>query len=161
MNYDGKIVDVASVTRHFTLDVRRTIAFGRPFGFMDANEHPWKYNQTSFGYLQNFELHLNHLTLGWLFSTRAVEILAPIKLTDRNGMGLKLKYAREAVSEEYRPETKVEKNVPGHFVSKELSQVQCVEEANLQILAGSDDHRAPVHIIPSRWNPSRIRNIES
>lgn len=62
----------------------------------------------------------------------------PTKLTDRNGIGKKLKFARETVSEEYTPETKVEKDVLGHFVSKELSQFWCEEEAHLQILAGSD-----------------------
>lgn len=38
MNYEGNIMDLASVTRYFTLNVCRTIAFGTPFGFMDANE---------------------------------------------------------------------------------------------------------------------------
>ena len=136
--YNGVTVDVAKVTRFFTLDVLSTVAFGRPFGFMAANEDLWEYNKTSSDFLQILEFATNHPNLRWLLSTRLVQALAAPKVTDKAGMGPMLKFARQAVAERHGPNAKIKKDMLGHFVSKGLSQTQCEAEAFLQIIAGSD-----------------------
>lgn len=124
--------------RYFTLDVLSTVAFGRPFGFLAADEDLWEYNKLSSKYLQILELRSNHPFFRWLFSLGLVQATMAPKETDETGMGPMLKFARQAVAERFGPYALVKRDMLGHFVAKGLSQLQCEAEANLQIIAGSD-----------------------
>lgn len=135
---DGMTVDFASIARYFTLDVLSTVAFGRPFGFMAANDDLWDYNKTTSGFMLVLNLVANHASVRWLFYSHAAQALGGPKITDKSGVGPMLRFAREAVAERFGPKSVVKQDMLGHFVSRGLSQVQCEAEANLQIVAGSD-----------------------
>ena len=70
--YEGKSIDIAAKSRYFVVDTLSTVAFGRPFGFMAADEDKWDYCQTSDEFLVILGLTANHS------SVRAV-----IRLSDR------------------------------------------------------------------------------
>lgn len=44
-HYEGSPVDMAEITRFYTLDVLSTVAFGRTFGFMAANKDLWDFHK--------------------------------------------------------------------------------------------------------------------
>lgn len=136
--YNGVIMDLSKVARFFTLDVLSTIAFGRPFGFMAANQDLWDYDQTTTAFLQVLEWVSNHKSVRWIVHSSFMQRLAGPKVTDKRGMGPMLGFARQAVAERYGEKPVVKRDMLGHFVSKGLSQLQCEAEANLQIVAGSD-----------------------
>jgi cytochrome P450 len=131
-------VDIAAITRFFTLDVLSTVAFGRPFGFMAANVDLWDYDKLTTQAMLLLEWVVNHASFRWLFQSSLVQALAAPKSTDSRGMGPMLGFARAAVAERFGPDPKVKKDMLGHFVGKGLSQLRCEVEANLQIVAGSD-----------------------
>jgi cytochrome P450 len=136
--YSDTVVDIAAITRFFTLDVLSTVAFGRPFGFMAANADLWDYDKTTTQAMLLLEWVVNHASFRWLFQSSLVQALAAPKSTDSRGMGPMLGFARAAVAERFGPDPKVKKDMLGHFVGKGLSQLRCEVEANLQIVAGSD-----------------------
>ncbi|GIZ47929.1 hypothetical protein CKM354_001100500 [Cercospora kikuchii] len=136
--HEGKVVDFAPKVRYFVLDVLSTVAFGRPFGFMAADEDKWDYCQTSDDFTLILGLTANHSSVRWLLSQDWVQALAAPKTTDKHGIGPALAFAHKAVSERYGPDAKPRKDMLGHFVNKGLSQVQCECEAFLQIMAGTD-----------------------
>ncbi|KAK5116038.1 hypothetical protein LTR85_009320 [Meristemomyces frigidus] len=136
--YDGVTMDLAKVARFFTLDVLSTIAFGRPFGFMAANEDLWDYDQTTSSFLQVLEWTAYHKSVRWLIHSPFMQKLAAPKVTDKRGMGPMLGFARQAVAERFGDKPVVKNDMLGHFVSKGLDQLQCEAEASLQIVAGSD-----------------------
>ncbi|EME82347.1 uncharacterized protein MYCFIDRAFT_59503 [Pseudocercospora fijiensis CIRAD86] len=136
--HEGTSVDFASVARYFTLDVLSTLAFGRPFGFMAADEDLWEYNKTSRDFMLILGLTANHSPIRWLLSLDWVQALAAPKLTDKTGLGPALAFARKAVAERFGPDAKVKKDMLGSFVEQGLPQLQCEAESFLQIIAGSD-----------------------
>jgi cytochrome P450 len=136
--YSNTVVDIAAITRFFTLDVLSTVAFGRPFGFMAANADLWDYDKMTTQAMLLLEWVVNHASFRWLFQSSLVQALAAPKSTDSRGMGPMLGFARAAVAERFGPDPKVKKDMLGHFVGKGLSQLRCEVEANLQIVAGSD-----------------------
>lgn len=141
-SYNDKVMDVAEMTRFFTIDVLSTVAFGKPFGFLAANKDLWEYNQNTSSFMIALEWVANHKTIRTLFQSRIMQALAAPKETDKTGMGPMLAFARSAVAERFHPDpnskTPLKKDMLNHFISKGLSQLQCEVEANLQIVAGSD-----------------------
>lgn len=136
--YNNAVVDIAAITRFFTLDVLSTVAFGRPFGFMAANDDLWEYDKSTTQAMMLLEWVVNHPSFRWLFQSSLMQKLAAPKPSDAKGMGPVLGFARKAVAERFGTNAKVKKDMLGHFVSKGLSQLRCEVEANLQIVAGSD-----------------------
>ena len=136
--YNGVSMDFSDIARFFTLDVLSTVAFGRPFGFMAANEDLWQYQKTSSEFMFLLGLSANHLTVRRIIYSPIMQALAAPKATDKYGIGPALGIARDAIAERFGPNAKVRKDMLGWFIEKGLSQVQCEVEAFLQIIAGSD-----------------------
>ncbi|KAF2163606.1 hypothetical protein M409DRAFT_68501 [Zasmidium cellare ATCC 36951] len=136
--YNGVSMEFANVSRFFTLDVLSTVAFGRPFGFMAANEDLWGYNKLNASFMFLLGLQANHTSIYKFFTQPWLLALAAPKPTDKAGIGPALAFAQKAVGERYGPDAKVKKDMLGSFVSKGLDQQQCEVEAFLQIIAGSD-----------------------
>ncbi|KAK4500978.1 hypothetical protein PRZ48_006784 [Zasmidium cellare] len=136
--YNGVSMDFANVSRFFTLDVLSTVAFGRPFGFMAANEDLWGYNKLNASFMLILGLQANHTSIYNFFTQPWLLALAAPKPTDNAGIGPALAFAQKAVSERYGPDAKVKKDMLGSFIAKGLDQEQCQVEAFLQIIAGSD-----------------------
>lgn len=126
------------MARYFTLDVLSTVAFGRPFGFMAANDDLWKYGESGEQFTFILAMCLNHKFARSIFFSQWFQQLAGPKPTDKTGMGPLIGFARQAVAERFGPDRKIKKDMLGHFVEKGLPQLQCEVEAVLQILAGSD-----------------------
>ena len=126
------------LARYFTLDVLSTVAFGKPFGFLAANEDLWDYGKSGEQFLLVLAMCLNHRFARSIFFSKWFQQLAGPKPTDKAGMGALMGFARKAVAERFGPDRKVKKDMLGHFVEKGLPQLQCEVEAVLQILAGSD-----------------------
>ena len=137
-SYNGVPMNFGDVARFFTLDVLSTVAFGRPFGYLAANEDLWSYGKESENFLLILALVLNHRFFRRIYLSSWFQALAGPKPTDKTGMGPLVGFARKAVSERFGPDRKVKKDMLGHFVEKGLSALQCEVEAMLQILAG--DH---------------------
>lgn len=136
--HEGTAVDFALIARYFTLDVLSTVAFGRPFGFMAANEDLWEYNKVNRDFMLVFGLTANHAPIRWLLQRDFVQALAAPKVTDKLGVGPALAFARKAVAERFGPDAKVRNDMLGSFVEKGISQLQCEVESFLQIIAGAD-----------------------
>jgi cytochrome P450 len=137
--YDGKVMDLAAVTRFFTLDVLSTIAFGgRPFGFMAANDDLWDYDKLLQMFYPVMQVVCHHALPRKLLQMPGVRDVTTPKHTDKTGVGALLAVAHKAVAERYGSDAKVQNDMLGHFVKKGLSQKQCEAEAFLQVIAGSD-----------------------
>ncbi|KAK3726122.1 hypothetical protein LTR37_000270 [Vermiconidia calcicola] len=137
-SYNGVSMDIASITRFFTLDVLSTVAFGAPFGFLAENRDLWDYNKESGNFILILALVVQHRFFRWIFFRPWFQALMGPKPTDKTGMGPMLAFAQKHVAERYGRDRKVKKDMLGHFVNKGLSQLQCEVEAELQIVAGSD-----------------------
>ncbi|KAK6442792.1 hypothetical protein LTR95_000951 [Oleoguttula sp. CCFEE 5521] len=135
---DGKRMDFAMTARFFTLDVLSTVAFGRKFGFMEANADLWEYDKTSAGFMNVIELTANHPWIHRILASSIMQNLAAPRVTDKSGIGPVLAFARKAVSERFENSTDEHKDMLNYFKTKGLSQVQMEAEAYLQIIAGSD-----------------------
>ncbi|KIX06930.1 uncharacterized protein Z518_04906 [Rhinocladiella mackenziei CBS 650.93] len=144
--YNGKPLDMALLASFFTLDVLSQIAFGDPFGFVEANEDLFNFNKIANQFFAVIELIVNHDTLRNIIQSRPMQKLLAPKGTDEFGQGRIIGIAQKAVAERYRPGAKVKRDMLGHFIAKGLSQTQAEAESHLQIIAGSDSTSGTLRI---------------
>ncbi|KAK3669748.1 hypothetical protein LTR78_010376 [Recurvomyces mirabilis] len=137
-SYHGKSMDFSVTARFFTLDVLSTVAFGRKFGFMEANEDLWKYDEASAGFMSVIELMANHHLIYRILASPGMQALGAPKVTDKKGTGPVLAFARKAVAERFENPHDKREDMLNYFKVKGLSQVQMEAEAYLQIIAGAD-----------------------
>ena len=114
------------------------IAFGDSFGFVEANSDLYDYHAIANKFFGVLELVVNHENLRSIIQSRLVQRLIAPKGTDKVGQGAIIGIAQKAVSERYRPDAKVKKDMLGHFMAKGMTQEQAEVESHLQIIAGSD-----------------------
>lgn len=162
-SYRGKAMDMCDISRFFTMDVLSTVAFGRPFGFMAANEDLWDFSKMAAEFVPVLALQLNHAFFGSILTHPIIQALAAPKVTDKKGWGRALAFARQAVAERYGSNAKIKKDMLGSFVDKGLDQTQCEVESFLQILAGSDSTtdalRSTMFLLAS--NPGAYANLKA
>lgn len=136
--YNRVSMDISYVARYFTLDVLSSIAFGRKFGYMEANYDMYDYNKVNGEFFAILELILNHDLFRKILTSDWMQSLAAPKLTDKTGVGPLLLFAHNAVKDRFAGDGKERKDMLGFMLSKGMDQQQCEVEAFLQILAGSD-----------------------
>ncbi|KAK4180503.1 putative cytochrome P450 E-class, group IV [Triangularia setosa] len=139
----GKNVDLARLTQHFTLDSISRIAFGHEADFeMVKTEGQDKHG---FNYVELFEkLAPGAVTvqsvpmLRWLFGSDFVLKVFGPKTTDKGGMGAMMRLAKKLVGERFGEGAEDRKDMLGSFVRHGLTQRECETEVLIQIVAGSD-----------------------
>ena len=159
--YSGKPFDMALVSTFFTLDILSHIAFGDAFGFLEANEDLYNFNELANRFFGVMELIVNHPTLRELIQSWPIQKLLAPKGTDEFGQGRIIGIAHKAVAERYRPGAKAKRDMLGHFIAKGLSQTQAEAESHLQIIAGSDSTAASLRntLMMLVGNPGAYRKL--
>ena len=137
-------VDLARICSYFTLEVIYTLAFGNTMGFLEGDTDV-------FGYLANQKAMLP--VFEWLSTLPAIErfLRTPWiskrimpRNTDKTGIGLLFKFAEKAVAD--RRASK-HRDMLGSFLDHGLSDQEAVQEAVLQIIAGSDTTASSIRMI--------------
>ncbi|KAI9648869.1 hypothetical protein NHQ30_003510 [Ciborinia camelliae] len=142
----GRSVDMSRLSQYFTLDVLSLIAFGRAFGYLEANKDLWNYISITQKFIPMFELASDFPWLQkHLFGNPIIAKLLAPKGEDKVGQGKIAEIAHEAIRERYGLASdlaeKGKQQTPdmlGHFISHGLSQKEAESESHLQILAGSE-----------------------
>ncbi|PQE05318.1 cytochrome p450 protein [Rutstroemia sp. NJR-2017a BVV2] len=142
----GRVVDMSRLSQYFTLDVLSAIAFGRAFGYLEANEDLWNYISITQKFIPMFELASDFPWLQkHLFGNPIIAKLMAPKDEDKVGQGKIAEIAHKMIGERYAlaaDEAEKGRNqkadMLGHFISHNLSQKEAESEAHLQILAGSE-----------------------
>lgn len=137
----GKAVDMVRLSEFFTLDVLSQIAFGKAFGYLEANEDLYDYLKINEAFMPIFELTNNHPWIRRMIWSPVVAALLAPKKTDKVGQGRIIGIAHQAVAERYKdvePQKEQKADMLGSFISHGLGQKEAESEAHLQILAGSE-----------------------
>jgi cytochrome P450 len=140
LSTDGsfKPVDLARKVQYFTLDVISSLAFGKAFGYLEADTD-------LFGYIRTTESALP-VVLATSFMPRFLRILQSPRLKwlmpaarEMVGIGTVIKIGQAAVAERFDSDKSVVKrDMLGSFVTHGLSREEAEGETVLQIIAGSD-----------------------
>nr|UYD62324.1 cytochrome P450 [Leptographium qinlingense (nom. inval.)] len=131
------VVDLARKIQFFTLDVISALAFGKSFGYLQADAD-------TFGYIKTTES-----TVPVLMSTAIVPWIVDILQSPRLrwmmpnvrgmvGIGTVMNLAQEAVDARYGDKPVVKRDILGSFVAHGLGRDDAEGEAVVQIIAGSD-----------------------
>ena len=139
-------IDMSRLSQYFTLDVLSSIAFGRTFGYLNANRDLWDYITISQKFIPFFELASDFPWLQrHLFGNPLVAALLTPKNAESVGQGKIAAIARHAIAERYELVSNTAEKVHGQradmlgqFIAHDLSQKEAQSEAHLQILAGSE-----------------------
>lgn len=132
-----KTVDLARKVQFFTLDVISALAFGKAFGYLDADFD-------KFGYIRTTEstvpILMSTAILPWIVDTLQSPYLRPFLPNVRGmvGIGTVMNLAREAVDARYGDHAIVKRDILGSFVAHGLGRDDAEGEAVVQIIAGSD-----------------------
>lgn len=131
-------MDLSKTLSYFTLDVISTVAFGQPFGFIEADDDP-------FGYIDNLQEFLPAIILFGAYpeiqKILRIPLLAALmpSSTDKRGLGRVMGFAKERVDERFAGEKPVvRRDMLGSFIKRGLSQEELESETLTQITAGSD-----------------------
>ncbi|KAI0855716.1 cytochrome P450 [Xylaria cubensis] len=134
-----KPMDFTLIAQLFTLDSLSTIAYGEPFGFIEANcdlNDFIKKARATFPFVTLCSVV--PIMNKFFFSTFWLSIAGP-KITDDKGFGVLMEMAGKVVAPRFGPNAKEDRqDMLGSFVRHGLTKRQCEAEALLQILAGSD-----------------------
>ncbi|KEF62777.1 uncharacterized protein A1O9_00750 [Exophiala aquamarina CBS 119918] len=136
--YIGKGLDIAQIASYFTLDVLIRMAFEDSFGFVEANSDLYDYHVIANKFFGVLELVVNHENLQLFVQNSIVQRLLAPKGKDKVGQGAIIGIAQKAVSERFRPDARVKKDMLGHFLAKGMTQEEAEVESHLQIIAESD-----------------------
>ncbi|KAM7203473.1 cytochrome P450 [Naviculisporaceae sp. PSN 640] len=111
----GKLLDFAPAAQNFALDVISKIAFGKEFGFLEADRY----------------------RCGWILASRWIFERTRPKVTDEKGPGRIMALAKKAVDERFEGGGGL-KDLPdmlGSFLRHGITRYQCQAEGVLQITA--------------------------
>ncbi|EPE02891.1 benzoate 4-monooxygenase cytochrome p450 [Ophiostoma piceae UAMH 11346] len=131
------IVDLARKVQFFTLDVISSLAFGKSFGYLEADAD-------KFGYIKTTEstvpVLMSTAILPWFVDTIQSPRLRWMMPNIRSmvGIGTVMTLAQEAVDARYGEKPVVKRDILGSFVAHGLSRDDAEGEAVVQIIAGSD-----------------------
>lgn len=134
---DFRPMDLSKTLSYFTLDVISTVAFGVPFGFIEADDDP-------FGYIDNLQEFLPAIIVFGAYPELQKILRFPLfaafmpSSADKRGLGRVMGFAKERVDERFGEKPIVRKDMLGSFIKRGLSQEELESETLTQITAGSD-----------------------
>lgn len=130
-------VDLARKAQFFTLDVISSLAFGKKFGYLDADADTFRYIEITEKLFPSLIIITLQTWIIDLLQSRAMRYLAPDS-RGLIGIGDVMKRAQEAVDERYGPGAVSRRDILGSFVAHGLTREEAEGETVVQILAGSD-----------------------
>jgi cytochrome P450 len=134
---DFKTVDLARKVQYFTLDVISSLAFGKEFGYLEADAD-------KFGYIKTTEstvpILLATALMPWFLSLLQSPRLKWLMPSAREmvGIGTVMGLAQKAVEERFGEKPVVKRDMLGSFVAHGLTKEDAEGETVVQIIAGSD-----------------------
>ncbi|KAK1752595.1 cytochrome P450 [Echria macrotheca] len=132
-----RAADLVWIIRFFTLDAITALAYGEPFGYLDANEDLFGFNRQVQEMTKPMAVMIDTPVLRTLMNSPLGPLFAP-KVTDKAGMGRLIAIGQEFVASQYQDESGEHKDMVGSFMRHGLSQKQCEAECVVQVIAGSD-----------------------
>jgi cytochrome P450 len=132
-----RVVDLAEKIQYFALDLISSLAFGKPFGYMESDQDKFRYIETS-----GKTVHILVSTtlipgvISMLQSPYLKWIMPSVK--DMGGIGDVIRFAEEVVAERYVNNPVVKRDMLGSFVAHGLNPKETEAEALVQMIAGSD-----------------------
>lgn len=132
------IINLATIVSYFTLDTITRITFGKAMGFLETDTDVGGLFAGSRSALKYFTIPMQTPWLrGITLSKWFIRTLGP-KATDKDGFGVVIGAAQQAVRERYKPEAPDEKDLLGAFIRHGLPEGPCLSEILFSITAGSD-----------------------
>ncbi|XTI85616.1 cytochrome P450 [Cenococcum geophilum] len=132
-----KPMNLARITTFFTLDVISTVAFGKPFGFLEIDDDPFEYLKQLHIFLPAIMCFSVYPEVQRLMRLPLMRKLAP-QATNVTGLGKVMGFARDVVAERFGANKVIRKDMLGSFLAHGLTQDQLESETVTQITAGSD-----------------------
>ncbi|KAK6951145.1 hypothetical protein Daesc_007676 [Daldinia eschscholtzii] len=134
---ETRYVDFATLSRYFTLDVITRLAYGKAFGFMDSDD--------LYGYTSKIDDGLKFLNLAQeipfvrrVIFSHTFYALFGAKPTDETGIGKIMGVTQKMIKERFQEDAKPVDDMMGSFMRHGMSEEECISEAMIQIIAGSD-----------------------
>ena len=130
-------LDMSKSMQFLTQDIISTIEFGKPFGYLDADEDIW-------GVITIFEALLGAVMIGALFPILLQITSSPLmkpflpKPTDKHGVGCLLGVIKSHVDQRYGPDKKRSNDVLQSFVDSSLDRNEVESEALIHMVGGTD-----------------------
>ncbi|AEO63946.1 cf4974fb-3452-4ca8-bf80-67d173cbdc92 [Thermothielavioides terrestris] len=137
-NEHTRPLDLAKAAQYFTMDSITKIAYGREFGFLDADGDVFRAIQSAEEGIPFLVILAEMPLLGRIFTNPWVLKLVGPKKTDTGGLGRMLAIAEQVVAERFGPDAQDHRDMLGAFIRHGVSQRQCEIEVPFQIVAGSD-----------------------
>lgn len=130
-------LDMSKSMQFLTQDIISSIEFGKPFGYLDADEDIW-------GVIAIFEALLGAVMIGALFPVLLHITSSPLmkpfmpKPTDKHGVGRLLGVIKSHVDQRYGPDKKRSNDVLQSFVDSGLDRDEVESEALIHMVGGTD-----------------------
>ncbi|KAI0108427.1 cytochrome P450 monooxygenase [Daldinia grandis] len=134
---ETRYVDFTSLSRYFTLDIITRLAYGKSFGFLEANEDLYEYTAHMDKTLKRVNLCQEIPFLRWIVFSRPFHALFGVKPTDEKGVGKMMGVTQAIINERFQDEKPVD-DMLGSFIHHGLTADECGSEAILQVIAGAD-----------------------
>ncbi|KAK0701595.1 cytochrome P450 [Lasiosphaeria miniovina] len=130
-------VDLVWIIRFFTLDAVTSLAYGEPFGYLEANQDLFGFNKQVDELSKPMSVMIDTPVLRALGNSPLAPHIMP-KVTDKKGMGRLIALGQEFVARHFSSGAADSKDMVGSFIRHGLSREQCEAECVVQIIAGSD-----------------------
>ncbi|OHW98989.1 benzoate 4-monooxygenase cytochrome p450 [Colletotrichum incanum] len=132
-----KTVDLARKVQFFTLDVISALAFGKRFGYLEADDDTLRYIETTEKTVPIILMTALMPSLLKLIQSPRLKWLMP-DTKNMIGIGNVMKMAHDTVQERYGDKPVIKRDMLGSFVAHGLSKEDAEGETLVQIIAGSD-----------------------
>ncbi|KAK0654821.1 cytochrome P450 [Cercophora newfieldiana] len=129
--------DLVWIIRFFTLDSVTELAYGEPFGYLEANTDLFGFNKQVDEMTKPMAVMIDTPVLRTVVNSPLAPHIMP-KVTDKEGMGRLVALGQEFVAKHFASESTDSKDMVGSFMRHGLTQSQCAAECVVQVIAGSD-----------------------
>ncbi|KAH8880933.1 cytochrome P450 [Thozetella sp. PMI_491] len=139
-------LDFAQIVSYFTLDAISLVAFGKSFGYLEADADLFDF--LAIVRANWFKVSVSN-DVPWirsvLYSPYFLRLIAP-KYTDTNGLGKIMCFARDAVARRYAEDDNGRKDMMHSWKRHGMTQTESESEGLFLILAGSDTTASVIRI---------------